>query len=438
MVMMVLTSCVSDIREELDGNPELGLVEVAISSMAKVKNSSRSSDFTRADEGNVGDLYDPENEDNYPLVGELQEDGSIDYSNWDIDELTPYSIDFDENSVIQVSQKTRFKNPFETPETTYDFAYVSGREDASWENENSFNFTAVESDNTLDWNKIGENGSWNGGFGLFSLYFPIENTPRQRTDDEGAIRYSVMQDQSTLDNLKKSDILGAYHTSSKLFSRVRFRLFHLMTYLRVRLYVPVYKDELHTGYRENALEYATLNNVTPEFIIDWDIARSSDTQGPVLKALDGEDEIRMYQHPIEGGHKIMKIKFNDFLINGYFDQGLGEGVEYDHVRVYDFSVLIPVQKGMLNEDGQKGNFADTEFLNFYFRTNSGAITRYYFKQEQSANNTQSSLELNQGVYQYLQLYLPRIGNQAVCVSSSVNPWLEMGSDMLLTPEENEQ
>ena len=424
-------SCATDngpVDDDYDGSDTVDNIIVSVSPVFKLNSASRAED-------DENDVTGPD--DDYDIVGDVVND-SIVYGNWDIDELTPYSIDFDANSIIQVSQKTRNVNPFQSDDAIFDFRFKDDADDAAWDKENTYNFSAYNTDVALDWNKIGAGGSWNGGFALFSLYFPIENTVRQKKGDNGATYYSVMADQSTEDNLKKSDILGGYHSTPKLFSRIRFRLFHLMTYLRIRLYVPLYDNEKNTGYRENALDYATLNNVTPDFIIDWNAIRSSDTQGPAVTALDGEEEIIMYQHPLPEGtenHKIMKIKYKDFLSNNYFDQGI-EG-DFDYVRVYDFSVIIPVQKGMVDENGQQGTFAGTDFLNFYFRTNSGAITKYYFNQALSANTTQSSLELNQGVYQYLQLYLPRVGNQAVCVSATVNPWGQMGTEMLLTPEDSD-
>lgn len=376
-----------------------------------------------------------------PGQGEKEENegeagDEIDYTEFDIDKLTPYTLDFDENSIIQVSQIGRNQLPFESPEVTYDFSYIPGSEDATWDGENTYNFRPYEADTPLKWNTIGETGSWRGGFGLFSLYFPIENQLRQKMGDEGTYIYSVMEDQSTLENLKKSDILGAYHTTPALFSRLRFRLFHLMTYVRIRLFVPVYDDEKNTGYRNDALLYATLNNVTPDFAINWTANRSGDTQAPAVDPLEGEGNIKMYLHPLPEGvteYPITKIKYKDYLRDGYFDQKI-DG-DYDTVRVYDFSVIIPLQTGMMDETGQQGPFAKSDFLHFYFRTNSGATTRYYFNQTLTANSTDSEIALNQGVYQYLQLYVPRVGNQVVYVGAKVNPWNQRGTEMLLTPEE---
>ena len=240
-----------------------------------------------------------------------------------------------------------------------------------------------------------------------------------------------MEDQSTVEALKKSDILGAYHSTPAIFSRIRFRLFHLMTYVRIRLYVPVYDNVKNTGYRDGSLLYATLDNVTPDFAIDWNVSRSSDEQGPVVSPLSGDGQIKMFLHPLPDGqeHEKTTIKYKDYLPDGYYDQGITG--DYDEVRVYDFSVIIPKQKGIVDEDGKESNFTDTEFLNFYLRTNAGGTTRYYFKQSFSANTNESTIEMNQGVFQYIQLYVPRVGNQVVFVGAKVNPWNQFRTDMFL-------
>lgn len=361
---------------------------------------------------------------------------------FNLKDLIPYNLQFDENSIVQVSQQTRTMYPFLTQDEIYDFKYMKD-EEASWDDEISYNFRAANSEETLEWNKIQDTGSFDGGFALYCMYFPIENQLRQRQAAGGANHYYVLEDQSTIENLMKSDILGAYHHTPSIFSRIRFRLFHLMTYVRVRLYVPVFESDKNTGYREGALQYATIDNVTPEFAIEWNAVPSSDSQGPAISPLSGDGSIKMYQHPLKAGekeHPIVKLPYQKFLPSGYFDQGITG--DYDNVRVYDFSVLIPNQKGTIDpETGQETVFTNTDFLNFYFRTNSGASTRYFFNQSyigsisQDKENPQfqdlATLNMNQGYFQYLELYVPRVGNQVIFLGSKVLPWTQVGSEMLL-------
>lgn len=357
-----------------------------------------------------------------------------------IDELIPYELAFDENTVLQISQQAPNMPPFQTEDAIYNYKYITTYEDDGngWNDDDAYNFTPYKQSESLRWTEISDRGSYNGSFSLYCLYFPLDNSIRSDVNEAGGINYRVMEDQSTVENLKKSDILGAYHSTQEVFSKIRFRLFHLMTYFRIRLYVPVYDDEKNTGYREGALQYASLDNVTPYFAIDWSVNRSSDEQGPVVSPLSGDGHIKMYQHPLPEGktqHDIEEIKFGDYLPNGYYDQGI-DG-EYDRVRVYDFSVVLPKQKGFV-VDGKETNFTSTEFLSFYLRTNSGGTTRYYFSQSFKGSKTgdddsdgSNTLEMEQGIFQYLQLYVPRVGNQVVFVGAKVNPWNQMSSDMIL-------
>ena len=370
------------------------------------------------------------------------ESGNIDNDSksFDIDELIPYELAFDENTVLQVSQQTGSQTPFVNDDATYDFKYITTYVDDGhgWDNEDSYNFAPYyEKDKALEWNNIASLGPYNGSFAMYCMYFPVENSIRSKKNNYGAINYSVMEDQSELENLKKSDILGAYHSTHEIFTRIRFRLFHLMTYVRIRLYVPVYRDDLNTGYRENALLYASLDNVTTDFAIDWSANRSSDTEGPMVSPLSGDGHIKMYLHPLPEGmteHEIASIKYKDYVPDNYYEQGI-EG-DYDNVRIYDFSVIIPKQKGVVDADGKEGNFADTDFLSFYLRTNANGTTRYYFNQSFSANTNDSSMRLDQGVFQYIQLYVPRVGNKVVFVSANVNPWNRLNSDMILKEEQS--
>ena len=370
-------------------------------------------------------------------------DDDYDYRDFSMDDLIPFSTEFDENSIIQVSQQTRDREPFKYDDEIFNFKFYNS-ENASWDDENTYNFQAYLQKIPLEWNHIGSGDSYNGGYAMYALYFPVENQTRQRIVDN-KIRYSVMQDQRILENLRKSDILGAYHSTDQLHTRIKFKMYHLMIYVRIRLYVPLFDEEKNTGYRENALQYATIDNVNHEFSIAWNNNVSSD-KSPSVDALEGTSEIIMYQHPLEEGethHKVVSIPYKKFITPDYYDQGI-EG-DYDQVRIYDFSVIIPEQYARRGDDGVIHNFTETDFLNFYFRTNSGATSRYYFNQSFYAINDNSgsgeseenTLEMSQGHFQYLQLYVPRVGNQVVYMGGNITPWVQLGTDLILGEEEKD-
>lgn len=364
-------------------------------------------------------------------------DSEYDYREFNIDELIPFETKFDETSIIQVSQQTLTREPFKYEDEIFNFRYFENPE-AQWDDDPlTYNFASYRQKIPLEWNHIGQGESYNGGYAMYALYFPLENQLRQKVVDN-KIRYSVLQDQSILENLKKSDILGAYHSTEKLQSRIKFKMYHLMTYIRIRLYVPLYDDNKKTGYREDALQYATIDHVNNEFSIAWNASISSDTQGPSVDAIEGESEIIMYQHPLEEGetkHRIVSIPYKKFITPDYYDQGI-EG-DLDQVRIYDFSVIIPYQYAQRGSDGKMHNFTETNFLNFYFRTNSGSTTRYYFNQSFYAidqdpdTNEENTLEMNQGYFQYMQLYVPRVGNQVIYLGGEIDPWVQSGGNMIL-------
>ena len=375
-----------------------------------------------------------------------------------------YTLTLGSGTILHVSQQTANQTPFSDDEVTYSYQYIDEYQydgDDAWNDDNCYNYTPYLQDTPLEWSKIYSLGTYAGGYAMYCMYFPLEDSVPRRNNTDGSITYYVQDDQSTVENLMRSDILGAYHSTSAVFSRIKFRLFHLMTYLRIRLYVPVYRDDLNTGYRDGALNYATLNNASPHFSIEWGTIRSPDTEGPVISGLE-EDKLRsilgdeaslsssikMYQHPLPEGvaeYPKTRIKYKEFLPKNYFDQGLED--DYDDVRIYDFSVIIPVQGNKTKiVDGQETSvpFTDTDFLSFYLRTNAGAETKYYFNGSfkgqyvpEPGSGFTNELSPIQGNYQYLHLYVPRVGNEVVYLGAYVNPWEQKGSEMLLQPSDQQ-
>lgn len=331
----------------------------------------------------------------------------------------PYMLSFDENSVIFVSQQTERVSPFQNEDGIYAYRYIEDNE-ADWED--GYNFTPLDMEDPLEWFKIGNGGTYRGGFALYALYFPLQDKITRKVENNKII-YSVQQDQTTLENLMKSDILGAYHSNPTLFTRLRFNMFHLMTYMRIRLYVPVYDGASKTGYYDDALISANLDKTSTDFTIEWNTIRSSDTEGPAISPLAGEGTILMYKHPHPEGEPrdSISIRYEDFIPKDFFDQPI-EG-DYDSVRVYDFSVIMPMQLGTKDENGKDLSYTQTNFLNFILRSNSGAENKYIFNQTLTANSTGSNLQLTQGIFQYLELYVPRVGNKLIYVKGNVKPWL---------------
>lgn len=339
----------------------------------------------------------------------------------------PFSPEFDSRSVIFVSQQTSQTAPFRTIDAIYPYQYKpdyesTGNKEDDWYDE-VYNFTPL-SENPLEWFKIGNTGSYLNGFSLYALYFPLQQEMTWK-EENGNITYSVEKDQSTLDNLIKSDIMGAYHSSPTLFSKLNFRLFHLMSYVGVRVYVPVYNETKKTGFYDGALQAAFMENANNEFGIEWNVTIHSDDAGPKIKSNASQEKIKMYLHELPAGVKerpVVPINYKDFVYEGFFDQGLDDDIDY--VRVYDFSVLLPMQdysESFSTEDSES-NYLD--IMSFVLRSNSGAETYYYFNQSTMKDQDNNHVQLNQGYFQYLELYVPRIGNKVVYAGAVLESWGE--------------
>ena len=221
-------------------------------------------------------------------------------------------------STLYVSQRTRLEQPFKPSSdgTTNVYTYIFyDNKNANWDE--GYNFAAYtdedfkdlpadENPNALNWDDVGRKGSVGNGFALYALYYPGRE---YGIEDDYNVR-SVKENQSSFADLMSSDIMGAYHSTSALYSRVRFRLYHMMVYVKVNLYVPVYKptrkdekeSEVYSGYTQSSLTEAQVTGVCPKFTIDWAASISSDAASPAVN-LDPMNptqehlkDIKMYSH----------------------------------------------------------------------------------------------------------------------------------------------
>lgn len=287
----------------------------------------------------------------------------------------------------------------------YEYKQVS---DATWDDK--YNFSVQEGRRALDWDSVKSVGSVGNAFSLFAFYFPEGNE----------VRFAVETDQTDETNFKKSDIMGAYHATSSLYTRLRFRLFHLMVYLKVTLYVPVYKDKNGTdkeysGFYEDALKGAYVLNANTDFTISWRAKRSSDTEAPLTQTGNNKDNITMYRH---GRNRTI----DNFEVKDYYTGGT---LTSDHVEEYNFSVLFPAQ-----------TFGD-KFLCFALQAPDNSMKYYYFSASQIVGDSKN-YGLTQGTLQQLYLYLPRTTNETILVGAKILPWKDAVTDMTVTQQTTNQ
>lgn len=336
------------------------------------------------------------------------------YSAADLDENSTDIItqsDFSSGSVIYISQLGTVLDPnfnMDATSNLYKYQWYEN-EEADWDNEYNFKPQGAP----IYWNDIKANGQVGNSFSLYGMYYPVGQT----------IRYDVETDQTNLNNFLISDIMGAYH-SSALYTRLRFRFFHLMVYLHVTLYVPVYeiKGDETTGYDADALLTAYVVNPMTNFNINWRALRSSDTEAPLVQNAPSpvRKDIAMYQHP--GNDEITEISVRNFYS--------GSELETDEVRTYEFSVLFPPQSftgnilcfrlqtpGQQNADG----------------SNENKYVSYYFSSTQLTTDI-NDFRFTQGTLQHLSLYLPRHANETVLVGANIIDWTDASTGMTVVEQ----
>ena len=327
-----------------------------------------------------------------------------------------------EGSILYISQLGTTLNPFQTDasgsysQNLYSYVWYENQ-DADWDHD--YNFSAAADSSPIKWGTVRTNGSVGNAFSFYAMYFPVDNE----------ITFSVQTNQSNLEDFLKSDIMGAYHATSSLYTRLRFRLFHLMVNLKVTLYVPVYREEPdnegYSGFYENGFQDAQMINVNPNFGIEWRANRSSDTEAPLTVISGNSATVELTPYMYNAGEKpeITTIKITDYYTG---NTTLTEDV--DVVYVYEFSFLFP---------GQSFN---GNFLRFRLNTpgsgEGGNPKNYYFAASQLREGA-TEFGLTQGTLQQLELYLPRTGNETIVVGANIIDWSGSDTEMTVTEETNQ-
>lgn len=335
----------------------------------------------------------------------------------DADDLTaPILPDgFAEKDLLYFAQMSANVDPkFTDDGNPYVYEYRQNPE-ADWGEE--YNFRAANA-RPLDWKDVRVVGSVGNAFSFYAFHFPVDNAVRFRVEADQRGGQDAPFD---TERFRKSDILGAYHATSALYTRLRFRLFHLMVYLKVTLYVPVYDGETsddysdahYSGFLPGAMRQSYVRNAYTDFGIEWRANRSSDTDAPLTQITNtaSRRDIIMYQHD-PGAEEIIE----EFPVRDYYSGGtLGE----DRVREYHFSVLFPEQSF-----GEK-------FLCFELTAPDNSVKRYYFSGNQIVGDS-GNYNLIQGTLQHLYLYLPRKTNETILVGAKILPWADASTDMTVT------
>ena len=351
----------------------------------------------------------------------------------DFDENGVLITKFDDVSTLFISQGLYTRMPFYAKEYIYPFKYMGDEADASASWEEGYNFIASDPNKLLKWENIKETGTYNGGYALYALYYPTIDLEDWGKED--VLNFIVPRDQRVLEALKKADILGAYHNTD-LFTRLRFRLYHLMVYLKVNLYVPVYDTEKKTGFTTNANPVLSIEGANDQFSISWALLRDSDGKPPVgsLPVEGDVDPFLAYAHPVEGDREVTKINYKEYT---EIDQNISG--DEDEVMLYEFSVIIPMQdtKFLSEKDSDELEIVKN-FLKVEIKSpGTGFLKTYYLNRNQTIPDPNSQLSMESGHLQVLNLYLPRKGSSLVMMGATVDPWDDLYSEFPLIEQEAE-
>lgn len=293
-----------------------------------------------------------------------------------------------------------------------------------------YNFFPQDLAHKMEWEDIEAWGYDNNGYALFALYFPYDN--------QLSLDFQVPADQTDISALRKSNFIGAYHSSSSS-GRLRFRLYHLMCYFKLTLYIPVFKDDdvddkgnrIRTGYPADALQEVQLLDVLTKFNINWYANRSSD-DAPACAAIAGEqrNDIQMFIPPLTPEFYENSLPPVVTINTSYFFNDDYDPNAIDECWKITVSALIPAGQNFDRNDSQYPGliWSNKNFIRINMRQNIGEVPKTFVfngnpDEVQGGHLVSGSdLSLEQGGIQHLSLYIPRHGAAAVLVGANVVDW----------------
>ena len=418
----------------------------------------------------------------------------------------------------------RKEENYKMPDNIYLYEY-SRNDDANWSSEYNFKYNPERSD-PISWREVKENGSIGNSFVFYAFcdnlkdleprgdedlktdwvgngdYFHHAYGGKWKKSDNVGNNYDYSNDWHAhhyQNHCGVPDFMGAYHTTSTLYSRPRFKFYHLLAYVRVTLYVPVVEEyeetdkttnqtvKRTTGYDETAFvlsnegEYTAYGpavwignstsgqrTVRTRFTIDWDANRSSDKDAPLTQVLTNATTpgfvfaYCMYRHnplditdfrykpttpeedlaDIEAGigiidrYDVTKFVENSTTARKYLKQA-EDGKYYDTVRRYEFSASLPAQ-----------TIQTSTLMQIHVRVpgadniqNGGSVNNSYnsyAKYTLSPSNLlegANNLTFKQNTITHLHIYLPRAADEAILAKAVVKEWENMHAEMAVVPED---
>lgn len=322
-----------------------------------------------------------------------------------------YDYFIDGRSVIMISQRSNNMsinfNPYtETTENDqtvtvpnknlYKYVYYTNPS-ADWEA--GFNFQPLNNSSALDWDLIASNGPLNSDYALGALFYPVDYE----------VFNAVQSDQSSYDDLLRSNVLGAWHRTNELKSRLRFRFFHLMSAARVTILIPDWDPADNSGFGENAAQSAYMLKMKREFSIDWPIQNTEESPVPQILSDAEPTDIKMYLESVSNEVETVNLS----SINSSFPD------QEERIRRATFVILFPPQQPT----------TEGPAMRFFLNTMGGAEKRYVWYSNDFSESFYRNTIIN------LILYLPRTENNAILIKSYIVPWTEAESEFNVYPDD---
>ena len=295
------------------------------------------------------------------------------------------SIDFNEKIISEKDPSGFTDNP-----NLYKYVYYSNP-DANWDE--GFNFQPF-GNKALDWTFM-EKNRLSGEYTLGALYYPVDYE----------LGDFVLEDQSTHDALLRSNVLGAWHRTSALHDRLKFRFSHLMAAVKVTLLIPDWDPRDNSGFGPDAASEAYMLKMKKDFTISWPLAASSEEPPGVILTTDLETyDLKMYLESVSNTVETVNLKD----INDSFPD-----LEESY-RTATFTVLFPPQQAT----------SDLSLMRFVLNTMGGTERIYTFNK--TINDTNMSFGRND--LTHFILYIPRTETNAILIKSYIVPWTEAESE----------
>lgn len=356
----------------------------------------------------------PESGSNSPVIFEL-EMAPTPFIDLNLDGATDTDLDpigyyfHPGQSVLLISQRGENFEPFSSANTAgiYKYTYYVNDE-ANWDY--GYNFEPFDG-KALDWETIQKN-QFQGGYGFGAIYYPVENPAVSSI-------MTVMEDQSDYNNFLRSDILGTYHLTNQLKSRLRFRLHHLMACMDIKLWVPEWDPEDNTGFDDNALCGAQMLDMVRNFTISWGNPKPDDAPPVQLPEESGRirSDIKMYSMDGNSSRPVVTKEIPQPDPNS--SSNLIQLPDSDNIREYHYRVLLPAQT--LSDN--------LPIIRFTLNRNGNQHTYTY----SLSKNVVGNISMDSGTMNNLTIYLPRFENQAIMIKSEIIDWTQGDAEFSAMP-----